>query len=234
MRPLLAGRVAAGFTLNVLDTPGLLDGDSVSSRGLMALRAALNGRKVDASRVHRRLDTWRVDNADKSIFTSLAENFGAELWERTILGFSHAQTTPPNGKPYDEFVNARVEQYRNAIPPDAGDKTWNFRDVLIENGSRCKTNGEGEKIVNDQPWLSTMVTTLVDMACSKEGYEYDNKAGKKLDPTTSTRFGSCRCSSCKSSCCARSSSARSDETSKRRKRRLKSRMSIVGNWDVYN
>ena len=182
VRPLLAGRVAAGFTLNVLDTPGLLDGDSVSSRGLMALRAALNGRKVDAFVFTDRLDTWRVDNADKSIFTSLAENFGAELWERTILGFSHAQTTPPNGKPYDEFVDARVEQYRNAIRTMLGRQDLELPYVLIENGSRCKTNGEGEKIVNDQPWLSTMVSTLVDMACSKEGYEYDNKAGKKLDP----------------------------------------------------
>ena len=64
VRPLLAGRVAAGFTLNVLDTPGLLEGDSVSARGLMALRAALNGRKVDAFVFTDRLDTWRVDNAD--------------------------------------------------------------------------------------------------------------------------------------------------------------------------
>ena len=150
VRPLLAGRVAAGFTLNVLDTPGLLEGDSVSARGLMALRAALNGRKVDAFVFTDRLDTWRVDNADKAIFTSLAENFGAELWERTVLGFSHAQTTPTDGRPYEEFVNARVEQYRKAI-----------RSTL------------------NMPNLSTMV----EMACSKDGYEYDHgKAGKKLDP----------------------------------------------------
>ena len=30
-RPLLAGRVAAGFTLNLLDTPGLLDGRGLHS-----------------------------------------------------------------------------------------------------------------------------------------------------------------------------------------------------------
>lgn len=183
VRPLLAGRVAAGFTLNVLDTPGLLEGDSVSARGLMALRAALNGRKVDAFVFTDRLDTWRVDNADKAIFTSLAENFGAELWERTVLGFSHAQTTPTDGRPYEEFVNARVEQYRKAIRSTLNMPNLALPFALIENGSRCKTNGNGEKVVNDRPWLSEMVSTMVEMACSKDGYEYDHgKAGKKLDP----------------------------------------------------
>ena len=146
VRPLLAGRMAAGFTLNVLDTPGLLEGDSVSARGLMALRAALNGRKVDAFVFTDRLDTWRVDNADRAIFTALAENFGAELWERTILGFSHAQTTPTDGKPYEQFVAARVEQYRAAVRSTLGMKNLALPYVLIENGSRCKTNGDGEKV----------------------------------------------------------------------------------------
>jgi hypothetical protein len=124
-----------------------------------------------------------VDNADRAIFTSLAENFGAELWERTVLGFSHAQTTPTDGRPYEEFVNARVEQYRKAIRSTLNMPNLELPFALIENGSRCKTNGDGEKIVNDRPWLSDMVSTMVDMACSKDGYEYDHgKAGKKLDP----------------------------------------------------
>ena len=183
VRPLLAGRMAAGFTLNVLDTPGLLEGDSVSARGLMALRAALNGRKVDAFVFTDRLDTWRVDNADRAIFTALAENFGAELWERTILGFSHAQTTPTDGKPYEEFVAVRVEQYRAAVRSTLGMKNLELPYVLIENGSRCKTNGDGEKVVNDKPWVTDMVSTMVDVASVGEGYEYDHsKAGKKLDP----------------------------------------------------
>jgi len=183
VRPLLAGRMAAGFTLNVLDTPGLLEGDSVSARGLMALRAALNGRKVDAFVFTDRLDTWRVDNADRAIFTALAENFGAELWERTILGFSHAQTTPTDGKPYEQFVATRVEQYRAAVRSTLGMKNLALPYVLIENGSRCKTNGDGEKVVNDKPWVTDMVSTMVDVASVGEGYEYDHsKAGKKLDP----------------------------------------------------
>ena len=42
VRPLLASRAAGGFNVHVIDTPGLLDGESVSSNGLMALRAALD------------------------------------------------------------------------------------------------------------------------------------------------------------------------------------------------
>ena len=76
MRPLLAGRKAAGFTLNLLDTPGLLDGDQVSARGLTAVKAALNQRKVHAFVYMDRLDSWRVDNSDRAAFAALARNFG--------------------------------------------------------------------------------------------------------------------------------------------------------------
>jgi predicted GTPase len=66
LRPLLAGRTAAGFTLNLLDTPGLLEGDQVSTRGMASVKLALKDREVHAVVYMDRLDAWRVDNSDKA------------------------------------------------------------------------------------------------------------------------------------------------------------------------
>ena len=48
-------------------------------------------------RFHKCHHLYRYTTA---IFTALAENFGMDIWNRTVLGFSHGQLTPPNGMPY--------------------------------------------------------------------------------------------------------------------------------------
>ena len=49
-RPTLFARTAAGFTLNVIDTPGLLDGDCVNARAVAAIVKFLQGRSVHVAR----------------------------------------------------------------------------------------------------------------------------------------------------------------------------------------
>ena len=91
LRPLLAARKAAGFTIAFLDTPGLLEGDAVSQRGISSVKLAMKDREVHAVVYMDRLDAWRVDNSDRAIFKALAENFGMDIFERMVLGFSHGQ-----------------------------------------------------------------------------------------------------------------------------------------------
>ena len=62
LRPLLASRQAAGFTVSFLDTPGLIEGDQVSQRGLASVKLAMKDREVHAVVYMDRLDAWRVDN----------------------------------------------------------------------------------------------------------------------------------------------------------------------------
>ena len=167
LRPLLAGRVAAGFTLNLLDTPGLLDGDQVSARGLASVKLALKDREVHAVVYMERLDSWRVDNSDRAIFMALKEHFGMEIWDRTVLGFSHGQLSPPNGAPYAEFVARRMEECKSAVRKTLGAPHLALPHVIVENGSRCATNGGGEKVLPDEAktvWLTHFISTLVDVA----------------------------------------------------------------------
>ena len=95
LRPLLAARQAAGFTVSFLDTPGLLEGDQVSARGLASVKLAMKDREVHAVVYMDRLDGWRVDNSDKAIFKALDETFWRPMWVRTVLGCSRGRLSPP-------------------------------------------------------------------------------------------------------------------------------------------
>lgn len=196
LRVLLAGRTAAGFTLNLLDTPGLLEGGFVSARGLASVKLAMKDRKVHAVVYMDRLDSWRVDNSDKAVFAALKDAFGMDIWERTVLGFSHGHLTPPglkeadNGAAYDKFVEARADMVRDAIRKTLKAPKLALPHVVVENGSRCATNGAGEKVLPGEArkaWLPEFVSAMVDMASSKAPMEFDpeknystNKPNEKL------------------------------------------------------
>ena len=167
LRPLLASRQAAGFTVSFLDTPGLLEGDQVSQRGLASVKRAMKDRTVHAVVFMDRLDGWRVDNSDRAVFKALDEHFGREIWKRTILGFSHGQLSPPNSMNYEEYVAGRAATLRKAVRDTLGDDSLVLPHAVVENGSRCATNGGGEKVLPDAGrtvWLTRFVKTLVDVA----------------------------------------------------------------------
>lgn len=192
LRPLLAGRTAAGFTLNLLDTPGLLEGDQVSARGLASVKLALKDREVHAVVYMDRLDSWRVDNSDRAIFSALAETFGMDIWERTVLGLSHGQLTPPNGMPYAEFVESRAGELRSAIRHTLKAPKLALPHVIVENGSRCATNSGGEKVLPDKErtvWLTQFVSVMVDMASAVKPMAYDpEKKYSNRDPNKKRRW----------------------------------------------
>lgn len=98
-RPLMVGRTAAGFTLNVIDTPGLLDGDYVNQRALNQVARFIEGRAIHAVLYVDRLDLWRVDKTDKAVFEAMTATLGAGVWEHTMLALTHGQMPPPEGMP---------------------------------------------------------------------------------------------------------------------------------------
>jgi hypothetical protein len=194
LRPLLAGRAAAGFTLNLLDTPGLLEGDAVSARGVASVKLAMKDREVHAIVYMDRLDEWRVTNGDRAAFRALADTFGAEMWERTVIGLSHGQLSPPNGMPYDDFVAKRAAALRAAIRDELRSPGLALPHCVVENGSRCATNGGGEKVLPDADrtvWLTKFVSTLVDVAKSHEkpmAYDPEKVYSSAADPNKKRRW----------------------------------------------
>ena len=144
LTPVLAARRAAGFTLTLLDTPGLLEGDSVSARGIGIMKMALSDARVKVHAVVYldRLDNWRVDNSDRAIFKALAENFGMDIWERTVLGFSHGQLSPSNGMPYEQYVAGRAEAMRS-IRKTLGNQA--LPHAIVESGAGAPPTGVGRR-----------------------------------------------------------------------------------------
>jgi hypothetical protein len=192
LRPLLAARKAAGFTIAFLDTPGLLEGDAVSQRGISSVKLAMKDREVHAVVYMDRLDAWRVDNSDRAIFKALAENFGMDIFERMVLGFSHGQLSPANQMPYDQFVEQRASELRSTIRKTLGAPHLSLPHAIVENGSRCATNGDGEKVLPDSgrtAWVPKFVSTLVDVAMGLAPMAFDpEKTYNKDDPNKKRRL----------------------------------------------
>jgi hypothetical protein len=207
VRPLLASRAAGGFNVHVIDTPGLLDGESVSSNGLMALRAALDDRKVHCFVFMQRLDSWRCDSGDELMIRALCQHCGADVFDRVVLGFSHGELKPPNGETTQKLIERRYAQTVSMIKTELKKaRKKNYNDfsppmAVVENSSRCPTNDEGEKCVtleNDEkvPWLPALVGAMVDASIQsvkkadgdgKSYYLFDYKKIKKSGANPNTR-----------------------------------------------
>lgn len=54
-----------------------------------------------------RLDAYRVDNLEKQVIKAITNSFGKVIWRRALVVLTHAQFSPPDGLPYDEFVSRR-------------------------------------------------------------------------------------------------------------------------------
>jgi len=190
-RPLVLGRSAAGFTLHVVDTPGLVDGDSVSAKALQAVAGCVTGKAVHAVLYVDRLDSWRVDALDTGVFQALTDKFGAPLWDHAALVLTHGQLAPPEGVPYTDFVAKRAQLLRAAIHATLpkGAPLPALPLALVENSGRCASNEAGEKVLpNATVWLTQLFAHISALASSQEPYIYDPKAVKTADPNQKDRW----------------------------------------------
>ena len=190
-RPLSFGRTAAGFTLHVIDTPSLLEGDAVSGRALGAIAKALAGKPVHAVLFVDRADAWRVDGCDRAIFEALTDTFGPGLWARATIALTHGQMLPPEGAPHAEFVAARHATLRRAIlaslPKGAPQPALPL--ALVENSGRCATNEGGEKVLPDGTvWLTRLMERVAAAATDAPPYVYRPEDVQSRDPNKANRW----------------------------------------------
>lgn len=169
MHTLLCSRVRAGFTLNIIDTPGLVEGLFVNDHALDTIRRSLLNKSIDAMIYIDRLDGYRVDNLDRQVVRAIARSFGPQIWKVGILALTHAQLSPPDGINYADFVARRSAALLEVIHKEVGFKKGDpeIPVALVENSGRCATNSGGEKILPDGTvWLPKLVERIVDMATS--------------------------------------------------------------------
>ncbi|KAI4324885.1 hypothetical protein MLD38_030329 [Melastoma candidum] len=170
LRPVIVSRLSAGFTLNVIDTPGLIEGGYVNDQTLEIIKRFLLDKRIDILLYVDRLDAYRVDNMDKQVIKAITDSFGKDIWRRALVVLTHAQLSPPDGLEYDVFFSKRSESLLKVLRVGARIKkqdAWGFNIpvVLVENSGRCNKNQSDEKILpNGTAWIPNIVKTITEVA----------------------------------------------------------------------
>lgn len=167
MRPLICSRSRAGFTLNIIDTPGLIEGGFVNDHALDLIKRFLINKTIDILLYVDRLDGYRVDDLDLQVTKAISKSFGQQIWRRGIVVLTHAQLSPPDELRYADFVDRRSAILQAVVRKAAGFKKSETQIpvVLVENSGRCNTNSGGEKVLSDGTvWLPYLVEKIVEVA----------------------------------------------------------------------
>ncbi|XP_010251084.1 PREDICTED: translocase of chloroplast 34, chloroplastic-like [Nelumbo nucifera] len=168
-RPVMVSRSRAGFTLNIIDTPGLVEGGYVNDQALEIIKRFLLNKTIDVLLYVDRLDAYRVDSLDRQVIKAITDSFGKGIWSRGLVVLTHAQLSPPDGLNYDDFFSRRSEALLKVVRMGAQIRKQEFQDssipvVLVENSGRCRTNDSGEKILpNGTAWIPNLVKTITDV-----------------------------------------------------------------------
>ncbi|XP_042482735.1 translocase of chloroplast 34-like [Macadamia integrifolia] len=165
-RPVMVSRSRAGFTLNIIDTPGLVEGGYVNDHALEIIKRFLLNKTIDVLLYVDRLDAYRVDNLDRQVIKAITDSFGKGIWSRGMIVLTHAQLSPPDGINYDDFFSRRSEALLKVVRLGARLKKQEVQGsaipvVLVENSGRCNTNDTGEKVLpNGTAWIPNLVKTI--------------------------------------------------------------------------
>ncbi|CAA7392008.1 unnamed protein product [Spirodela intermedia] len=169
LRPMMISRSRAGFTLNIIDTPGLVEGGYVNEQALEIIKRFLLNKTIDVLIYVDRLDSYRVDNLDRQVIKAITDSFGKAIWKRGLVVLTHAYLSPPDGLSYDEFFTRRSETLLKIIRLGAKIRKQEYQDsaipiALVENTGKCATNEGGEKVLPDGTvWIPNLVKTITDI-----------------------------------------------------------------------
>ncbi|CAN1309618.1 Translocase of chloroplast 33, chloroplastic [Linum perenne] len=170
VRPVMVSRLRAGFTINIIDTPGLVEGGYVNYPALELTKRFLLNKKIDVLLYVDRLDSYRVDELDKQIVKAIADGFGKDIWRKSLLVLTHAQLCPPDDISYDVFTSRRSEAVMKTVMQGARLKKSDLEEQpipvgLVENSGRCNKNDSDEKILpNGDAWIPSLVEQIITTA----------------------------------------------------------------------
>ncbi|KAF2324967.1 hypothetical protein GH714_021937 [Hevea brasiliensis] len=144
-RPVMVSRTRAGFTLNIIDTPGLVEGGYVNYQALELIKRFLLSKTIDVLLYVDRMDAYRVDDLDKQIISAISDSFGKEIlfFESEILDMTGSG-----------LAKRSCYWADSAIPVG-----------LVENSGRCNKNESDEKILpNGEAWIPSLVKEIIGVA----------------------------------------------------------------------
>ncbi|TKY63105.1 Translocase of chloroplast 34 [Spatholobus suberectus] len=169
--PVMVSCSVSGFTLNIIDTPGLVNGGHINDQALEIIKHSLLNKTIDILLYVDRLDTYRMDKLDELVMGAITDRFGKEIWNMALIVLTHAQFSPQDGLPYDEFVLQKSEALLKALRQGARlkeeDDTMasSIPFVLVENSGRCNKNEKGEEVLpNGTAWTPNLLQTITEVA----------------------------------------------------------------------
>ncbi|TKY63104.1 Translocase of chloroplast 34 [Spatholobus suberectus] len=169
--PVMVSCSVRGFTLNVIDTPGLVNGGHINDQALEIIKHSLLNKTIDILLYVDRLDTYRMDKLDELVMGAITDRFGKEIWNMALIVLTHAQFSPQDGLPYDEFVlqksGALLKALRQGARLKEEDDTMasSIPFVLVENSGRCNKNENGEEVLpNGTAWTPNLLQTITEVA----------------------------------------------------------------------
>lgn len=92
----------------------------VQCGGNFHLSSSLLNKTIDVLLYVDRLDAYRVDNLDKQVVKAITESFGKGIWNRAFVVLTHAQLSPPDGLPYEDFYSKRSGALLKVVRLGAG------------------------------------------------------------------------------------------------------------------
>lgn len=198
LRPVMVSRTMGGFTINIIDTPGLVEAGYVNHQALELIKGFLVNRTIDVLLYVDRLDVYRVDELDKQVVIAITQTFGKEIWCKTLLVLTHAQFSPPDELSYETFSSKRSDSLLKTIRAGSKMRKQEFEDsaiavVYAENSGRCSKNDKDEKALpNGEAWIPNLVKAITDVATNQRKAihvdkkmvdgSYSDDKGKKLIP----------------------------------------------------
>ncbi|CAL9191757.1 unnamed protein product [Musa hybrid cultivar] len=79
LRPAICSRTRAGFTLNIIDTTGLVEDGYVNEQSLEILERFLLNKTIDILLYVDWLDAYRVDSLDRLVIRAITDTFGKRI-----------------------------------------------------------------------------------------------------------------------------------------------------------
>lgn len=212
-RPLMFSRtlstINGDFTLRLIDTPSVMEGDKVSDGRLELIAGSIKDLEIDVVLYLDRLDALKVDSSDRNVIKGISRVLGADIWDNTVIGFTRASSTSaPPGVTFEDHVKERTNQVRSAIKAGGKGISADLPVVLIENSSRCQMNAGGEKVVlnatqflngdddfasdneiEELAWIVELIEQTANLAYNTPPFLYDPKAAQKAsNPDRSSKW----------------------------------------------
>ncbi|KAI3511613.1 hypothetical protein L1887_18768 [Cichorium endivia] len=194
LRPSMVSRERSGFTLNIIDTPGIVEGGYVNDQALDIIKRFLLNKTIDVLLYVDRLDAYRVDTLDRQIVKAISNSFGKEIWRRAIVVLTHAQFSPPDCLTFDEFLAKRSESllkvvYHGARFTKEDIQSFSIPVGLVENSNKNEKDEKKlvlvdlEDVVDDHSGKNaTMEEVVVEQTNLDEGnVVVDDHSGKNAN-----------------------------------------------------